>query len=202
MTSTDAGALGRVEHAERREHVVVVVEGLALAHHDDARGSGLEVVGDVRDLVEHLRSRKRAREAAHARGAKDATHAASGLRGDADGEAVARRHANALRAGAVGELYEVLATAVSRDLSGDLVGATERAARRKLLSELGRNVAHLVKGCDVMLPNPILDLLGPEGGPPKLGHECEKLLVGKRAQVKRGRGRLGIMRCHAAAFLA
>lgn len=44
-----------------------------------------------------------------------------------------------------------------------------------------------------MLPQPVLDLLGPERWPAKLVHEGEEFLVGERAQVKRGRGRLGIM---------
>lgn len=173
-----------------------------MAHHDDARDAGLEIVGNMRDLVEHLRRGKRAREAPHARGAEDAAHAASRLSGDADGKTVARGHADALGARAVGELDEVLAASVARDLACDLAGTAERAPLGELLPQLGRNVAHLVKGRDMMLPNPVLDLLCPEGRPPELGHEREELLVGKRAKVERGRGRLCIIRWHAAAFLA
>lgn len=56
MTRTDARALGVVQLSQRGERVVVVHEGLALAHEDDARDTGVEVVPDVHDLVINLGS--------------------------------------------------------------------------------------------------------------------------------------------------
>lgn len=146
MAGADAGSVGGVEHAQRGEHVVVVVERLALAHHDDARDTRLEVVGNVRDLVKHLGGRERARETAHAGGAEYAAHAAPRLGGDADGEAVARGHADALGTRAVRVLDEVLAATVVGHLSRDLRDSAKGAALGELLAKRRRNVAHLVKG--------------------------------------------------------
>ena len=36
MTSADSGALGRVQHAEGLDDLIIVIEGLALAHHHNA----------------------------------------------------------------------------------------------------------------------------------------------------------------------
>lgn len=100
----------------------------------------------MRDLVEHLGGRERARETAHAGGAEYAAHAAPRLGGDADGEAVARGHADALGTRAARVLDEVLAATVVGHLSRDLRDSAKGAALGELLAKRRRNVAHLVKG--------------------------------------------------------
>lgn len=100
----------------------------------------------MRDLVEHLGGRERARETAHAGGTEYAAHAAPRLGGNADGEAVARGHADALGTRAVRVLDEVLAATVVGNLTRDLRDAAKGAALGELLAKRRRDVGHLVKG--------------------------------------------------------
>lgn len=58
VASSDASSLRGVQHAQRLERLLIIVEGLTLSHHHDARGSGLEIFADMNDLVVHLGGRK------------------------------------------------------------------------------------------------------------------------------------------------
>ena len=193
MASTDAGSLRGVQHAQRLERLLIIVEGLALSHHHDTRGPGLEILTDMNDLVVHLCVRKPAREAALARGAEHAAHAAPRLRGDADRETVPRRHADTLGGDAVGVAKQVLPAAISGNLASHLGGSAEIATFLKLRAKLGGNVGHFVKGRDAVLPNPVLNLLGTELGPAQLIDEGHELVVRKGPEVKRLGIRVGIM---------
>ena len=183
VTGTNACALGRVEHAQCLENLVVVVERLTLAHHHDARRSRLEVFAHVHDLVINLGCLEGALEATLARGAEDASHAAASLRGDADGQAVSRGHANALGLRAICIAKQILSASVIGDLAGHLVRSSKGAALCKICAKSCGNVRHLLEVGDVVLPNPVLDLLGAKLGVAKLVHKLEELLVGKRPQV-------------------
>lgn len=202
VACANAGALGRVEHAQGLKHLVVVVERLALAHHDNGGGAGLEVLAHVHDLVVDLGCLEGAGEAALARGAEDAAHAAARLGGDADGEAVAVGHANALGLGAVIIAEQVLAAAVVGDLAGNLDRSAKGAALGKVGAQLGRDVGHVLEVGDVVLPHPILELLRAELGVAKPLEELDELLMGNVAKVDLGLAGVDIIKGHVAAFLA
>ena len=126
VTRADAASIRGVESAERLEGGVVVHEGLALAHEDDARDTGAKVGAHVHDLLVDLGCREGAREPGPAGRAEGAAHGAPRLGRGADGESVARGHADALDAHAVGEAQEVLPAPIYRGLAGNLLDAPER----------------------------------------------------------------------------
>ena len=202
VTGANARALGRLEHAKCLEDLVVVVERLALAHHHDTRRTRLEIVAHVHNLVVNLSCLEGALEATLARSAEDASHAASGLRGDADGQAISRGHTNALGLRAIRIAKQILSASVIGDLAGHLVRSAEGATLLEIYAKSCGNVRHLLEVGDVVLPNPVLDLLGAKLGVAKLVHKLEELLVGKRPQVNLAAARLCIMERHVAAFLA
>lgn len=183
MTRTDARALGVVQLSQRGERVVVVHEGLALAHEDDARDTGVEVVPDVHDLVINLGSGERAREARAAGGAERAAHGTAGLRAHADGELLSRGHADALDRDAVGEAEQVLPAAVVGDLAGNLLDPAEREGLRELCTQGFGQVGHIVEGFGVLRPDPVLNLLHAESGLPQGLHECHELAFGHGLEV-------------------
>ena len=63
VAGTNAKTVGGVEHAQGFEDFVVVIEGLALAHHDDAGSTRLEILADMDNLVIDFRCGERTGEA-------------------------------------------------------------------------------------------------------------------------------------------
>ncbi len=186
VASADAALVGVIELAERPHSVVVVHEGLALAHEDDARHASVEVIAHVHDLVVYLGSGERAREARPSRGAERAAHGAAGLRAHAHRELLAGGHADALNGGAVGKAEQVLATAVLGDLARDLLHAAEREALRELRAKGLGKVGHVIEALGVLVPDPVLDLLDAERGLPEGLHELHELALGHGFEVANG----------------
>ena len=52
VARTDTDAVGIVENTQGLENLVIVCEGFALTHEDDARGTLAKIVGDMQDLVD------------------------------------------------------------------------------------------------------------------------------------------------------
>lgn len=186
--SANAKAVGGVKHAKGFEDFIVVIEGLALAHHDDAGSARLEILADMDDLVINFRCGERAGETTLSGGAENASHAAARLRGDTNSKLVAGRHANAFSARAVLIGKEILAAAISGDLTNEFGGSAKRAVFGKLGAKSGGNVGHLIEGGNVLFPNPVLHLLCAEGGLAKFGDECDQSIVRKSAKVELASG--------------
>ena len=188
VARTDAKTVRGVEHAQGFEDFVVVIEGLALTHHDDAGSARLEILADMDDLIINFRCGERAGEAALSGGAEDAPHAATRLGGDANGELVTGGHAKALSARAVLIGEKVLAAAVCGNLTNEFGGSAKRAVLGKLGAKSGGDVGHLIEGGNVLFPNPVLHLLCAEGGLAKFGDECDQSIVRKSAKVELASG--------------
>ena len=194
----DAERVRVVEEPEGLERLVIVREGLALPHENDAAHPGPEVVLDVDDLLVYLLCDERARKAAASRGAERAVHRTTSLRGGAHREAVAGGHAHALDGVAVGETQEVLSTAVDGDLSGNLGGDGHGEARGEVSPKRRREVGHLVEALDVLVPEPVLDLFHAKRWLAEVRDDLGYLLV---RELANGRGQLsatkrGIVRMH------
>ena len=189
VTGANAAAVRVVELAQGAQRGVVVHERLALAHEDDAGHARVEVIAHVHDLLVDLCGREGAREASGAGGAEGAAHGTSGLRAGADSKAVLGGHADALDGDAVGVAQQVLAAAVRRDLAGNLLHAPHADLGGKCLAQCLGQVGHLVKRTDVLVPEPVLDLLGAETRLSQGLDELRELLVRERLQVDETRGR-------------
>ena len=185
VTCADADAVGIVEYAQRLEDFVVVGEGLALAHEDDAGGALTKIVGDMQHLVDDLLGTQRTLEAVQAGGAKGAAHAAACLGGDADGKLVATGHADGLDRNAIVVLEQVFAGSVLGDLLGELRRRVKGKSLFKLLAEGLREVRHIVKRTDVLFKNPLDKLFGAERGLAELGDELTDIALAQVANVLR-----------------
>lgn len=185
VACADADAVGIVENAQRLEDFVVVGEGLALAHEDDAGGALSKIVGDVQHLVDDLLGAQRALKAVKAGGAKGAAHAAAGLGGDADGKFVAAGHADGLDGNAIVVLEQVFAGSILGDLLGEFRRRVKGKSIFQLLTEGLREVRHIVKRTDVLLENPLDKLLGAESGLAELGDELTDIVLAQVANVLR-----------------
>ena len=188
VTSADVEAVGAVEHAQGFDNRVVVGKGLALAHKDHAGDALAKIALHVQDLVHDLLRGKGAREAGEASGAKRAAHAATRLGGNADGELAARGHADGLHRHAVGELQQVLARTVARDLLGDLNRRIEGEAFGKLRAQSFGQVGHLVKRGRLLLAKPLDKLLSAKRRLAKFLDKGTNLVLSERADIAQGRG--------------
>lgn len=188
VTGTDAKTIGGVKHAQGFEDFFVVIEGLALTHHDDAGSTRLEILADVDNLIIDFRCGERTGEATLSGGAENASHAAARLSGDANGELVAGGHADAFSARAILIGKEILAAAISGDLTNEFGGSAKRAVLGELGAKSGGDVGHLIEGGNVLFPNPVLHLLCAEGRLAKFGDECDQSIVRKSAKVKLASG--------------
>ena len=133
MTSSDSEALFRIEKAESFDDGIKVLERLPLSHGYRVRDSSTEVILHDANLFDHFGRRKVSREPFLSRGAEGAGHGAAYLRREANGEMIRRRFfrtpsrvsfysfcsllgwggdAYRLYEAAVGELYDVFASAV------------------------------------------------------------------------------------------
>ena len=137
----------------------------------------------MHDLLIDLRSGKGAGKPRGARGAEGASHGAAGLCRGADGEPAARGHAHAFDRYAVRESEKVLPAAVNRHLPRDLLDPAEREALGERLPQGLGKIGHVVEGLGVLRPDPLLDLLGAEGGLTKLGEDLGELPVGERVEI-------------------
>lgn len=190
VASTDLKAAGRVEHAEGGERLAVIRERLALAHEHNTRHTLIEVIGNMKDLVDHLAGGKGPREAEHACRTERAPHAASRLGGNADGKFVASGHADRLDGNAVGELEQVLARAIAGNLLGNLLGRIEGEELGKLCSERLGKVRHIIKRTNVLIEDPFAELFGAKNGLTEFGGQLLQVLRRKIADIAMGRGSL------------
>ena len=188
VACADVEAVGAVEHAQSLDHGVVVGKGLALAHKDHAGDALAKIALHVQDLVHDLLRGKGAREAGEASGAKRAAHAATRLGGNADGELAARGHADGLNRHAVGELQQVLARTVARDLLGDLKRRIEGETLGKLRAQGFGQVGHLVKRGRLLLAKPLDKLLSAKRRLAKFLDKGTNLVLSERADIAQGRG--------------
>ena len=162
VTGADVEAVLAVEDAHGLKHGVVVEEGLALTHEDDAADARAKVVGNDAHLVDDLAGAEVAGVAVAARGAEGAAHGAAGLRGHAHAELVLAGHADGLNEGAVAHADEVLARAVLGNLLlGDGYRKKGELLGKPLAQVLGK-VGHLLIGGDALAVEPLNDLLGPK----------------------------------------
>ena len=191
VTGANAAAVRVVELAQGAQRGVVVHERLALAHKDDAGHAGVEVIAHVHDLLVDLCGREGARKASGTGGAEGAAHGAAGLGAGTHGKAVLGGHADALDGDTIGVAQQVLAAAVRRDLAGNLLHASYADLGGKRLAQRLGQVGHLVQRTDILVPDPVLDLLGAEAGLPQGLDELRELLVRERLQVDKTRGRPG-----------
>ena len=188
VTSADVEAVGAVEHAQSLDYGVVVGKGLALAHKDHAGDALAKIALHVQDLVYDLLRAKGTREAGEAGSAKRAAHAAASLGGNADGELAARGHTDGLHRHAIGELQQVLARTVARDLLGDLNRRVEGEALGKLRAQSFGQVGHLVKRGRLLLAKPLDKLLSAKRRLAKFLDKGTNLVLGERADIAQGRG--------------
>ncbi len=185
VACADGQPVGVVEDAECIDDGIKVGKRLALTHEHDARHALAKVAGDMEDLVDHLLSGERAREAREARCAERAAHGAAGLRRDAHRELVAVWHADRLDRDAVGKLEQVLAGAVLRNLLHQLLGNIEGEALGELLAQCSREVGHIVKRTYVLLVNPLVELLGAKCGLAKLLDEVREVIEVEKSNIAR-----------------
>lgn len=164
MTCTDGKALGIIEGSKGFENVVEVVEGLALAHENNARHALTKVLRNMENLVDDLAGGKGAGKAGETRCAKSAAHAASSLSGNADGKLVPRWHSYGFYGDAVGELEKILARTVARDLLNDLFGSIKAILFFKSGTKRLGKIGHLFERTYVLNGNPFVKLLGAERG--------------------------------------
>lgn len=188
VARADVKAVGAVEHAQCLDHRVVVGEGLALAHKDHAGDALAKIALHVQNLVYDLLDGKGARKAGEAGSAKRAAHAAASLGGNADGELAARGHTDGLHRHAIGELQQVLARTVARDLLGDLNRHVKREALGKLRAQGLGQVGHLVKRGRLLLAKPLDKLFSAKRRLAKFLDKGTNLVLGERADIAQGRG--------------
>ena len=126
MARTNAGPVRGVETSHSRESSVVVHEGLALSHKNNAGNARVKIVADVHNLLVNLARRKRARETSSACCTESTAHGAASLCRSTDRKLIASWHANALDRSAIWVAKQVFTTSILRDLTNNLFSTSKR----------------------------------------------------------------------------
>ena len=172
MAHGDIHAINAVHQLQKPHHVIKVIQRFSNAHEHDVRHRQAGIHLGKQHLVQHFKRLQPPYQTPKGGGAESAAHTAAYLRGNTYGIAVVVAHQYRFHAVSVGQLPQVLDSAVFLGLLlADHHRGVNRILRRQRITQSLGQIGHFLVAAYTFV-QPGVDLFCPEG---RLAHILKRL---------------------------